>query len=77
MHTTLVLYDRFTSELFTKNDEIRNRLVYMLLSGYHLFAQKSNYSVTKERQYLVGSFEQKNNYKLVNKKNTLQLLYPR
>jgi len=30
VHTTLFLYDRFISELFTKNDEMRNPPVYKL-----------------------------------------------
>jgi len=38
-----LLHDRFTSELFTKNDEMRNILVYYVQTP----VQKSGYHVTK------------------------------
>jgi len=42
-----LLYDRLTSELFIKNDEMRNPLVYTPHSDFPITVQKSNYNVTK------------------------------
>jgi len=52
----LLCHDRFTSELITENDEMRNPLVCILCSDYPRIVQKSHYYVTKQQcQYLFHS----------------------
>jgi len=47
VHTTLLLYDRLTSELITTNDENWNPLVCVLRSDCPIIVQKRNYRITK------------------------------
>jgi len=42
-----LLHDRFTLELFTKNDEMTNPHVYMLCSDYPRIIQRNNYHASK------------------------------
>ena len=71
VHTTPFLYARFTSQLFTKNDDIRNPLVFILCLNSPIIVQKSN--LTRHKQQCQCLFHSSKNYhKLVNKKNRLQ-----
>jgi len=46
-YTRHFLYDWLISELFTKNGEMRNPLVFLLHADYPRIVQKSKYRVTK------------------------------
>jgi len=66
---------RFTSELFTKNDDMGNPLLYVLRSDYPKIAQKYNHNETKQCHYLLHS--RKNYIKFADKKNRLQVIFTR